>query len=563
MLIRILINLLIIIEGFFLLFLVPPFQKADEYGHYWRMIGVKEGYFFCSDDNIQYINKKYIDFKDYFRVEQHVFKPTTSFPTSLIFNFSSFFNLNKSEFKTKIGLCQNSPFGYIFNIVGFLLGDFFNLNLLFQFYLARLFPFIVFLILFNFFYSFLKEKYLKFYFLFFSTIPMIIHQITAISLDSALFIFLYVALFTFLILNSQNNKLSKRVRIFFYFLNLISLFFVSFIKPIYFPLMLISILIYFSFKAFIFILIASFLIIFQVNQYLNYPLNPILFSLEAQKKIVFEDPIFFIESIINLIKDNQILISNIYGIFGVFGWTDSSISYFFVILYLLLFFFLSYKIKLRLSPIKFLFLFLICITTVILVLYGTYLGATTVGERIVLGLQGRYFLPVFPFILLSAKFLRVKLIYYFLFMVIIILNIFDVLKFRYFNRTVALKYEDSKCAMQKITSNNFLELKNEIEFNLINRKNDKIIGICLFIKSKKSNSGYITYKISVFNQNNDLIERFYLRLLGEFDGKNEFKFKKPYNLRKIKVSISPFFKNKNESYIKINKDIFGDLIYSF
>lgn len=126
------------------------------------------------------------------QVESHVFKFKTFFPVSLIKNYNQLFKLDKEDSsKFEVGLCQNSPFGYLFNIIGFYLGQIFNLNLLYQFYLMRLIP-----ALFYLFFVFILEKNIinppsKIFFLVFSSLPMILHQISAISLDSSIFIFLF------------------------------------------------------------------------------------------------------------------------------------------------------------------------------------------------------------------------------------------------------------------------------------------------------------------------------------------------------------------------------------
>ncbi len=547
---------------FFLTFLIPPFQKADEYGHYWRAIAVSKGTLFCDTSNQGLIEKKYLDFKNYFQVENHVFKETSLFPISLITHYNKIFNSNSTG-KFNAGLCQNSPFGYFFNIVGFYLGNFlFENNLLIQFYLMRIVPALVYFVLVLCLQRRIKNYNVRLFYLIFSFLPMILHQVSAISLDSSIFIF-FNPLVYLILSDVTSAQIQKRItygNLVFFFAGLISL-----IKPIYIPLLFLGFLFKFSKKSLLFILITLILIGYQVKTYENYPLSPNLFSLKAQKQIIFSDPIFFFRAINNFLNSKRLVIPRFMEIFGVFGWADSSINFFLVLSLFFILTSLLWKTEIFLNKRSQIIFSLAILGTIILVFYGTYLGASRVGSKVLVGLQGRYFLPIFPFLLIFLRSIDLR---YLVLMTafLLVFNIFFTLKGRYYNYFYNPRL--GKNCNKALDKNKTLTIDKDFKINISRREakdeNQKIIlGFCLKIRNLSERPSY-TYKLEFFDKNMNLIDRHYLRLTNNLIPEKIFTFindqvsKSEMNI----LRITPIYKEDYEAPIEIDPQTI-DLVYAF
>lgn len=125
-------------------------------------------------------------------------------------------------------------------------------------------------------------------------------------------------------------------------------------------------------------------------------INPIL-----QIQGILHNPFIFLTASANTLSANNFYINSMVGVLGWVNYTYQSIVY---SVYLLIFGYcireiISYKEKIFPSYAA-LLLFLICSASFILPFFAMYLFWTPVGYSQVLGVQGRYFLLLFPFLLL-------------------------------------------------------------------------------------------------------------------------------------------------------------------
>lgn len=133
--------------------------------------------------------------------------------------------------------------------------------------------------------------------------------------------------------------------------------------------------------------------------------NPML-----QVQWMFHNPLGFFSAIINTLTANNYFTESMIGILG---WVNYSYTPIVYSVYFLIFGYvtrelLSYKEKI-LPKYASLLLSFICFATFILPFLAMYLFWTPVGYSQVLGVQGRYFLLIFPFVLLLIHQLYVSM----------------------------------------------------------------------------------------------------------------------------------------------------------
>lgn len=120
-----------------------------------------------------------------------------------------------------------------------------------------------------------------------------------------------------------------------------------------------------------------------------------------QMQWILHNPMSFLTALANTLSVNNFYFDSMIGVFGWFNYTYKAIVY---TVYFLIFGYairelISYKKKIFPSYVT-LILFLICSAGFLLPFVAMYLYWTPVGYSQVLGVQGRYFLLLFPFVLL-------------------------------------------------------------------------------------------------------------------------------------------------------------------
>jgi uncharacterized membrane protein len=393
---------IVILLGIFT-FLIPPFQKPDEITHFYRATAFVKGELFCNSNNID---------NGYFVIPRNFFElPNDMLANSIKYHYENKFprgvltgKQNTDNTDTKIsGLCILPFTGYLANAIGIEIGLLFN-NPLLALYLGRLSAGILFLICFFIAIKNIPKQYKPILYLF-AIIPMVLHQVTAVSYD-AIQLSLIVLIFSYLLKYLSVNEINKKQLILFTAL----LTLLTLVKTGYYPVLLLyflipykkitgkfinylavtcaillpSVLINFIFAK---LVVASFVTFNLVNQ-------------QLQIKFMLANPSLFFSAFFNSIA----AFGEFYykSFIGIFGWLDYSMSFLIYIIYagLLLFIIESLINKIDkpiLSKKQLFFLVFILIIVSSLIFMAQYIGWTPVAASLIQGVQGRYFLVLFPF----------------------------------------------------------------------------------------------------------------------------------------------------------------------
>lgn len=126
-----------------------------------------------------------------------------------------------------------------------------------------------------------------------------------------------------------------------------------------------------------------------------------LYNAREQKDFILRNPARYLEILITtVVKFSGLYLTSFVGLFG---WNDTGLPGFMVFLYLLLLFVAllvdrNGSIRIRWSQKLILFaIFLVCLT---IIETGLYLYSNLVGAKYIIGVQGRYFIPMAPLLLL-------------------------------------------------------------------------------------------------------------------------------------------------------------------
>ena len=308
-----------------------------------------------------------------------------------------------------------SPILYIFSSLGFFIGRIFNLNIVLAVYLARLFNFIAFLVI-----GYLIIKLMPFGKLLMLTYlfnPMLIHQAMSISADSITnsSILLFIA-YTLNILYKE-EKLSKKSKVIYMILAII----VAISKNVYFPIVGLALLLFNKKKIEekndkIFII--AVLIIGFVSAVLWYLFGTLYkdvyvdimqmgYNPSEQIKSIISNPFNFFIVMIRTIATSFVyylltFVGNNMGWLNIVSHTKIQFLIYGILIILAPFFEKNEK-----SFNKWQRVFVIFVTLVIglMILLGFFINSTPVGESEILGIQGRYFIPIaiLPLLCLVVK----------------------------------------------------------------------------------------------------------------------------------------------------------------
>lgn len=385
-------NFMIPIGIIYLIFLIPGYSP-DEPSHIYRAYNISQGNIIVDTtiqkekvpielNNSQTI-KKYFELNNFNQVI-----PDNNVKTVEVFNTFQIY----------------APIVYTFPSLAFFIGEILNMNILVTIYLARIFNFIVFLILG--FYTIKIIPFGKFVTFVYLFIPMVIHQAVSVSADS--FINATSLLFIAFILNLifSKEKINVKQKTLFVLLALC----VSFNKHIYLPLIFLSTILLFknpfkdkkdkrflittlvvmSLIAIIWFLFGT--IYVDVREYI------IQTNVDSGKQIAYiiGHPLDFIEVIFKTIGVRGF--GYIFEFLGIsLGILNIDNSYVVLFIYLVMLISSPFFEKNKMNFNKYEKMWVLFITAAIyfLVLLGLYMGWTSVGKEIIDGVQGRYFIPIF------------------------------------------------------------------------------------------------------------------------------------------------------------------------
>ncbi len=194
--------LYIVCGGLLFLFLVPPFQKPDEPAHYIRTIALSTGQLYCGPKGFQ-IQKSDAGIINDLETQTVAYKYSSKFPIGLLKAALFKTGIDKQTINNK-DWCGLVFVGYIPNLMGILAGKLLGFPVI-TFYLSRLSGFLFFLITLVLSIYLLRSSKYKWVLYFYASIPMVLHQVTAISYDVLQFS-LAPLIFSYLV-NVLENKI--------------------------------------------------------------------------------------------------------------------------------------------------------------------------------------------------------------------------------------------------------------------------------------------------------------------------------------------------------------------
>lgn len=563
----------ILLIGFLFIFLVPPFQKPDEVVHYYRTTAVVS-----SLKNFNFSGKIYLTSSEN-KLPESMFSGVIAanyqnkFPKSL-YLFELFKKNNFVIDNTHPILIDWSYFfSYMPGVIGyFLFGSYFPLI---GFYLARL-SFFLFFICCTWWSLKNTRGRFKYLIYMYCCLPMVWLQVTAISYDAVLF-GLVPVIFTLILKLFSEKKLSFMDLIIF----ILFLFWASVSKSGNEIFMILVFLFPFR-KLFPTIskwrlsLLNIFLFVMCIGFFGLRTLKTGLVSSEininqsVQKKLLLTSPDYVLSTTLNTLLDRDKAVFYIGSFFGNFGWLDYSLSLpvYFLIFTVILLIGVNYFRDKPKSILSFgqIFFILFFVILVLGIAFGSmFLGWTPGAFPVVEGVQGRYFLPVFIFLLfalfeLFLKFDRKKVKKFLLVssLLVIFTSISITTYKRYYDYSKLYKnLEDLKGKYESVTAKNmeYVILNKETEFNLPIH-GEKFSGLQFISVIPTGKNIQVPYSYSISTFDGKIVQKGYIpvsKISGNGVTQLEFGIK-DLEETELVLKISPLLMDSNQNYVSIVKN---------
>lgn len=470
----------LIVEGLVFVFWLPPFQKYDETGHFVRAVALSSGQIFCKNNQFL-IPKDLANLYAKYNFTQ-VLVENKTFPIKVI-NFNEKRDASKNEL-VPVTPCNFSFAGYLPNVVGIWIGELSNRPAII-FYAGRIFGFIFFAIMLLVSLKIIKPKF-KYLLWFYALTPLVVHQVTAFSYDVTIFSLIPV-LVAFFINKIEGIDWTWKNWLVIWVLFII----IASIKIVYFPLIILFLVMDVNkIKINMLILILASVITLAVtkismkNMIYNQYVNPTI-----QQKLILNDPKFFITTLIRTVENNWQ--DEYKSMVAVFGWKNANMSN--ELGFYVYFVGMAWVIKetgKRLSK-KINIWQIICgllinVGIVFYIYLAMYLTWSVVASSYIYGTQGRYYLPILPFvlILLSGLWVYVKKYSYLLLglvMVLVLISCGRGLYNKYFN--YAKNYINLPVVLNKKDKTDFILINSKKTF-LFDVKNENISGFKINIDNR-------------------------------------------------------------------------------
>jgi uncharacterized membrane protein len=162
---------------------------------------------------------------------------------------------------------------------------------------------------------------------------------------------------------------------------------------------------------------------------------------------------------------------------------DASLPFYLILSWYLFLINIGFNLSVKFSKLEKFTFILALLFGILFIFYGTYLGASTVGSEVVLGLQGRYFIPLLPlflFVISKGKKFKLAKTTFVLIFLLFLATIFlthNIINNRYYNFQLA-GIVDERCS--KYVNDNAIAVK-KFTSQLKVENNRNIVGICFFI----------------------------------------------------------------------------------
>lgn len=486
------------------IFLIPPFQKPDEINHFLRATALAEGEIHCitndSDKPHFLIPHNFYELSNQMSANVIRFRYNDKFPLHALINKQS-----TDNHTVKVADLCGLPFpGYLANVSGISIGLLFN-NPLLAFYLGRIAGGTFFLICFFTALKIIPKNYKAILYIY-ASIPMVVHQVTAISYDS-MQLSLLILVFSLFLKFLTVEKITKLQLTCFLFL--IALFAVAksgyyFIGLLFFAIpykKFTSKFLYYILPTIAACVLAAAFVFLSTRVILtpapgNHYINP-----QAQVRYLLQNPMMSWHIAFNTLQS--------YGDFyyesliAYFGWIDFQVNYFIYIGYTIalagiIYFLIEKNKKPIINKKQLSLLFFIIISTSFIIFISQYLSWSPVGSPVIHGVQGRYFLVLLPltifcivqFAQLFGKrnfYILIVLIFSIFLMLDLLLNIYN----RYYHYKGI--YLNSKPftkifpLLNNTENTQYIPIDKSYTFILTNkRKNNTIDGFTMVVSSNKS-----------------------------------------------------------------------------
>ena len=405
---------IILSYGVLWMFVFPPLQVPDENVHFLRAYSIAKGQFIpkkVGSGNFAELPVSLEEFEkdsDLQEVASHSENKVNFLDLKKIYKIK--INKEKTKSFELGGAAVINPISYIPQSIGIKVGESLNIPLYLLYYLGRIFNFFSWILLV---YSAIKisPPKLKNMFFIFSLLPVSLQQAISYSTDALIngFSFLFIAVVFKLYLDDK-----EKINIKYLILLFLGVFFPTSIKVVYFLFVIFILLLFKKFDKKRNCLITFFVIFFLTLAFNIFwsklsPENP-SGDISLQLDYLKHNPIKYLKTLYITSKiSTQFYIESYIGILG---WLDTRIPYLLMYSYIILVIVNIYSDNiLSKNDLKAKFMiFIYLILSYIGILTALYIVWSEVGQEYVMGVQGRYFVPVVPllYILLSKRRIFVK-----------------------------------------------------------------------------------------------------------------------------------------------------------
>lgn len=424
--------------GLLYLVLVIPYYVPDEAPHIIRAYETYQGEFISSlneeGKHRAVIPKDFKDLKltnlhDYITLKEQISKKT---------DYS-----NCEEAYTE---AQSYPgILYLISGLGLAIGRIFKINIIFAMYLGRMFNFIFFLVL-----AYYAIKKIPFGKLLLSTyllMPMVLQQAASVSPDSVINS-ITIFFISYVIYIVYRNEDLKKIEI---AMVIAMSAFIAVAKVVYLPLVFLLLLLIqnkaISKNKKIFVIVTSTVIAVILGGFWymyqgryqderDYVQERNINATE-QIKGILTNPVGYLAVLGNTL--DKMGLTYLYGMIGdSLGWQNIQVAPYMILLYLIILICSIWfeKHEKTFNKKQKIFSLIIALGTIILIFTALYAGWTDVGAGIIVGVQGRYFIPVAILILLSMclknNYVKIKNIEVIYFVLISLINLSAILSIQQF-----------------------------------------------------------------------------------------------------------------------------------
>lgn len=397
-----------LIYGLAFLFVIPPFQGFDENTHFFKVAGLSEGQWmpekigdkvgiYVPEGTWKLVNIFWPNTNVYFKEKLEVSDITSKLSISQDNKEKHFADLSG------IAVAVYSPIPYIPSVFAIMIGKFFDLPPLILMYLARFSNLLVWLLLV--YLAIRITPVYKWVFLILALVPMNIFEAASVAIDGLTIglSFLMIAYILKLALGNNNFKKTD-----FFILAILGLL-IALVKSIYILLFFLFLLIPsdkfknhkmkygFFFILFILIVLTSVGWIWLTNG-LYIPVFS-TWSVTGQIHFITGHFLYYLTILLKTVVN--------YGIYylimfvGDLGISGVSVPFIMVVIYFLMLIFVALvdKNEFKISLKQKLICMIIFIATCTAIFTFEYITWNPVGYNIILGVQGRYFIPIAPLLL--------------------------------------------------------------------------------------------------------------------------------------------------------------------